>query len=381
MTQLTLQNFDSLVQNAAAQAQGASNVPLNLDPGSVIRAILQADAAQALWLQYLILLVLNVTRLASSSGTDCDTFGADFGFTRLPATYAMGNATFSRFSSTISAFVPVGAQVMTGDGTQTFNVTADSTNAYYVAGPPTGYLIPAGTASATLPIQAVNAGTQANVLANTISLIVGGIAGIDTVNNSAALTNGVNAESDAAFKARFVNFINSRSQGTPTAIAYAIQQVQQGLTWTILENQTANATYTPGTFVVTFDNGTGSPSSALIETVTAAVQSVRPIGSTAIVQGPSSVITANVALTVTVTSGSNATTITSEVQVAITSFINALGVGQTLPFYRIAQLAFDADTNITNVGSVLVNSATSDLVPTQTQVVRAGSVTVTVVVA
>jgi uncharacterized phage protein gp47/JayE len=219
-------------------------------------------------------------------------------------------------------------------------------------------------------------GAAGNVLAGTIALIVGGISGVDTVNNANATSGGVNTESDAAFRTRFVNFINSRAQGTGFAVGYAIQQVQQGLTWSIQENQVANGTYTPGTFVVTIDDGSGNPPSGLISTCATAIQAIRPVGSTLIVQGPSKV-SANVALVLTVKPTANLQLIEGEVTSALVSYINALAVGATLPYSRLAQVAYDADPNITNVSSITLNSGTSDLVPTESQVVRAGTISIT----
>ena len=385
-TQLSLQTFDTLVENLASAVQANSTTPVNLEDGSTILAILQADASQALWLQYTAFLVLATTRLATSSGINCDTFVGDFGLTRLPAVPATGNVTFSRYTATSTAFIPVyisattnvaasGTQVLTADGTQTFDVIADPTNSYYVASPIKGYSIPAGTASASLPVVANAAGTAGNVLANTITLLVGGISGIDYCTNPSPTSGGLNAESDAALKLRFVNYINSREQGTIAAVRYAIQQLQQGLTDTIQENQTANGTYTPGTFVVTVDNGSGSPPSSLITEAAQAVNAIRPIGSTAIVQAPT-VLTANVSMLLAVASGANLAYIEGEVSAALTSFINALSVGATLPYSRLAQVAYNADSNITNVSSVTLNSGTSDLVPTASQVVRAGTIAV-----
>ena len=75
--------------------------------GALCLLLWRLDASQALWLQYLALLVLNVTRLATSSGSDCDSFGADFGFARLPPVAATGTVTFSRYTNTLAAFIPV----------------------------------------------------------------------------------------------------------------------------------------------------------------------------------------------------------------------------------------------------------------------------------
>ena len=118
--QLSLQNFSTLVQNMAAAVQGAANSLLDLTVGSVLRAILEANASLALWLQWLIVQVLQVTRLATCTGADCDSFGADFGFVRLPAITAVGAVTFGRFTPNIAAFIPVSTNISTAANTQSF---------------------------------------------------------------------------------------------------------------------------------------------------------------------------------------------------------------------------------------------------------------------
>ena len=50
--QLQLQNFTTLVQNMAAGVQSSARVVLDLTTGSVLRAILEANASVALWLQW-----------------------------------------------------------------------------------------------------------------------------------------------------------------------------------------------------------------------------------------------------------------------------------------------------------------------------------------
>ena len=100
---LSLQNFSTLVEGMAASVQGAAASLLDLTVGSVLRAILEANAALALWMQWLIVQTLSATRLATSAGADCDSFGADFGFARLPATAASGVVVVSRFTPSLQA--------------------------------------------------------------------------------------------------------------------------------------------------------------------------------------------------------------------------------------------------------------------------------------
>jgi uncharacterized phage protein gp47/JayE len=295
--QLSLQNFATLVENMAASVQGAASSLLDLTIGSVLRAILEANASLALWLQWLIVEALATTRLATSSGADCDSFGADFGFFRLAAVAASGFVTMSRFSPNIAALIPIGTNVATASNTQIFVVTADTANPAYspVAG---GYSLAAGVAGVTVPVAALVAGSAGNVQAGTIAVIASAIAGIDTVTNSLALAGGLDAETDAAFRARFGNYLASLSKATDSAIGAAIAAIQQGLTYVISENIDQTGAVQMGHFVVTVDDGSGAPPASLLATVQAAVDAIRPVGSGFAVQGP--VVTpANVTMIVT----------------------------------------------------------------------------------
>jgi Uncharacterized homolog of phage Mu protein gp47 len=243
--QLSLQNFTAMVEQMAAAVQGAATQVLDLTVGSVLRAILEANASLGLWLQWLIVEVLQTTRLATSSGSDCDSFGADFGFVRLPASTAAGIVTFGRFAPVLAAFIPVGTTVMTSDGTQSFAVTADAANPAYGPAPP-GYNLAAGIGSIDLPVAALVAGAAGDVLGGTIGLLTSAIPGIDTVTNAAPTSGGLDAESDAAFKARFGNYLASLARATPGAIEAAIAGVQQGLSVEIDENVDQTGAPSPG---------------------------------------------------------------------------------------------------------------------------------------
>jgi uncharacterized phage protein gp47/JayE len=372
--QLSLQNFNSLVANAAAAVQGAASALLDLTAGSVLRAILEANASVALWLQWLIVQVLATTRLATSTGSDCDSFGADFGFLRLPATTASGQVTFSRFTPSTAAFIPVGTAVATAPNTQSFTVTADPTNPAYSAAA-NGYTLAAGVAAITVPVTASSQGRAGNVQPGAISVVSSALAGIDTVTNAAALAGGMDAESDAAFRARFGGYLASLAKATELAIGAAISGVQQGLSYVISENidQAGNAQM--GHFVVTVDDGSGDPPASLLSAVQAAVDAVRPVGTSFAVQGPI-VTLANISLSVTTLPGMSQQTVTVAVAAAIESYISGLGVGQNLNYTRLAQISYAASPAITNVSALLLNGAAVDLTPPLFGVIRAGTVTV-----
>jgi uncharacterized phage protein gp47/JayE len=372
--QLSLQTFTTLVQNMAAAVQGSARSLVDLTVGSVLRAILEASAGIGLWMQWLILQVQALTRASTSTGADLDTWVADFGLARLPAVAATGEVTLARFSTTLAALIPVGASLKSADGTVSFAVTADSTHEDWSASQ-NGYTLAAGTASITVPVQALTAGVTGNVLADTITLIASAIPSVDSVTNDNALVNGIDAEADEDLRARFQGYINSRSRATPVAVGYAVSSVQQGLSYTIQENEDATGAYTPGTFVVSFDDGSGAPPDSLLDAVTEAVQAVRPIGSVAVVQ-KADLLAANVSMTISCATTAQKNAAIPLVNAAIAAYIGALGVGETLPYSRLAMLAYAADANILNVTSTLLNAGTADLNPDDDQVVRAGTITV-----
>jgi uncharacterized phage protein gp47/JayE len=372
--QLSFQNFSSLMEGMAAAVQGAASNLVDLTAGSVLRAILEANASIALWLQWLIVEVLAATRLATSKGADCDSFGADFGFVRLPAAAASGQVTFARFTATAAALVPVGVTVATVGNTQSFVVVGDTGNAAYNEGAG-GYLILPGVAGVNAAVMANVAGIAGNVLPGMISLMNTAVPGVDTVTNADTLTGGMDAESDAAFKARFSNYLASLSRATNVSIGAAVEGVQQGLSYSITENCDQAGNLQMGHFVVTVDDGTGSPPTALLQTVQQNVDAIRPVGTSFAVQGPD-VILANVAMMLVTAAGANHAAAIAAVAGAVETYIASLPIGGTLSYTKLAQLAYEASSAVLNLSGLLLNGGMVDVVPPLFGVVRAGVVTV-----
>ena len=373
--QLSLQSFTTLVGNMAATAQGACADLVDLTVGSVTRALLEAAASVALWLQYLILQVMTMCRLATSTGSDVDSWVGDFGLTRLAGTASTGSVTLTCFAYVSqSATIPVGALVRTSDGTLSFAVTADPTNPAWSAA--TGaYLRPAGSASITVPVSCTTVGVAGNVQAGTVNLLAQSISGIDTVTNVLPFVGGTNAESDASLKARFVPYVNSRAEATLTAIGSAIEGVQQGLSYAVTENVDTAGNARAGFFVVVVDDGSGSPPATLLASVSAAVDAVRPVGTGFAVVGPT-LAGVSIDMTLVLAAGANGAAIRSAAAAAITAYVDALSVGTALAFSRLAGLAYATDPAVANVLGLTVNGGSTDVGGTPGTVVRVTSVTV-----
>ncbi len=370
--QLPLQSFTALVQQMSAAVQGAASQLIDLSVGSVLRALLEASASAALWLQWLILQVLTVTRAATSAGADLDSWMADYGLFRLPGAASSGIVSFGRYTTGIAANVPVGAQVRTSDGLQTFAVVAVPSNPAWNG---TGYALGAMAASVDVPVQALEVGSTGNIQADAIGILATAIPGIDTVNNAAPFTGGIDAEPDAALRQRFQLYINSRAQATGDAIEFAIASVQQGLRYTVLENLDATGSFLPGNFCVSVDDGTGMPSANLLAAVQTAVDAIRPIGSTYRVAGP--VMTpVSVSLVLETNNPATHQSVANAVQAAILTWIGALPMAGTLAASKIDAVTHAVDSSILSVQNLLINGAAADLTAPPDGVLIAAAVTV-----
>ena len=370
---LNTQSANTILTNAVQAVQGATLALVDFTVGSISLALMQAVMGIALWLQTLIVQVAGLTRLATSFGSDVDTWLADFGMTRAGATYAQGAETFGRYTPTLQAQIPVGTVVQSADGTQLFSVIADTTKSAWNANL-NAYVIAAGVTTCVATVQAQTSGTGGNVALDTVTVLGQSIPGVDYCTNAAAFSGGNAAASDTAAKAQFVTNIENLAEGTVQACINAVTALQVGATCTIVENYNYSGYPQPGYFYAIVDNGTGSPPSGFLTAAYNAINAVRAEGTTFGVFAPS-LIYANVSMTITVASGYTLSTVEGLVNAALTTYINNLGEATTLPYSKLGAIAWGI-SGVTNVTNVLLNSGTVDLVPTNKQEVRAGTITV-----
>ncbi|MGA7781075.1 MAG: baseplate J/gp47 family protein [Paraburkholderia sp.] len=391
---LNQQSFTTLVQQQVAAIQSAvAAIPsaiavfLSFVVGSLELARVEAVAGIATWLQSLVMQLLAVTRLATSEGSDVDSFIADFGCPpREQAVSATGQIVFARFTPTNAASIPAGvytanangiggsysggAMVLTADGTQPFQVIPDATQTYWNAAA-NAYIIPAGVTSAQATVQASNAGIQGNVAAGSITTISTAIVGVDTVNNPNSFANGVNQESDEAVMARFQLWVQSLRAAIATSVESAIEGVQQGIQYEIVENQTLAGATQYGFFYVII-----SPFTTQLQTaVYSAINAIRGLSITFAVYAASQ-LTANIVVSVTAATGYTLTNVEAAVQTAIENFIASVPLGGTLSYSQLYSAIWAVPGVAIPVTGLTINGGTSDLVATAQQTVVAGTVTV-----
>jgi hypothetical protein len=378
---LNLKSIVTLVSNQASAVQASASALIDFSVGSILRAVAEANAAVAAWLQGMILQVLAISRLATSFGTDVDSFVNDYGLYRLSSSASAGSVTFSRIQTTNSALIPVGAQVQSADGTQTFTVIIDATNSAYSASL-AGFLLPAGVASVSLLVTSANVGTATNVVAGAVNRLLTSISGVDYVNNAGAMSGGANAETDAALKIRFVLYLASLSKATASAIGFAVTSLQLGIQYTLTANVNYAGQAQLGYFYVVVDDGTGAPPAALLASAYAVIQPVVALTISFGVFAPI-VTTATVSGTIIVAPGYNATTVKAAVAVAWTNYIANLGLGVGLNYVALGAVATGIVSAGAQVGGVpgcvgvdnfLLNAGTADIAANAQYTIKPGTV-------
>lgn len=374
MADLKILDFEGLVRNQVQAIQGRSTSLVDLTVGSILRALVEAYCAVAIWLQAMILQLIAITRASTSNGSDLDSWMADFGVTRSPATIASGLVTFSRFTTTAQAVIPVGSVVQSTDGTQQYTVVADTARSNYNAAL-SGYVIPAGTQSGDVPVQSVSTGMVANASVGGINTLGQAIPGIDSVTNGADFTNALDAESDYDLRKRFIAYVLSLSKATNNAVTYAATSIKQGVTCKVVEGENLDGSANDGYFYVVVDDGTGTPTSEFIAQAYKAIDEVRPLGIQFSVFPPT-IKRVNISMSITTAIGYDHQSVISEVSSAISKYVNTLGLGSALLYTKLAQVAYEASAGVLNVQNMKINNDSLDVSADSKSIVKTATISI-----
>lgn len=371
--------FAQLVSDMVAAWSAAVGLTPALQPGDALYADMQATAGQMVFLEAQVQLVNAVARAQTSTGADLDSFMAQFGFTRLPATFNTGVVTFSKLTPAVNpVLVPAGTVVQTTGGAAQYQVVADTNQPTWNAAQ-NAYVLAPGQTSLTATVEALVAGTGPNVAAGALNQLASSLPGIDAVTNGSAINNGMNAESDTAFRARFVLYISSLSKATKQAILSAIANVQQGLFVDLLENETPGGETQLGEFTAVVDDGSGSPPAALITSVFNAVDLVRGFTIMPNVVAPT-LIAPTISIVIRIAAGAVQSVVETGVQNAISAMIATLEPGALTLFISQVEAAALSVSGCQAVksGQTKINGTAADLIMTAFQVPRTPISSITV---
>ena len=358
------------VSDSIATWSAQTNTAQTFTDGDPLLAFWQSIAVQLDFLQAQVQMVLAMARAQTSAGADLDSWMAQFNFYRLPAVYASGQELFQRLSPSSSDInVPPGVVVQTVGGAIQYQTVGDASGATWNAAAGT-YVLSAGQTSISVTVEALVAGISGNITAGQLTQFGSSVPGIDQVTNPSPITNGVEAESDIAFRARFVLYLATLAQATRAAILAAAQGVQQGVMVNLQENIQPGGRTLMGAFTAIIDDGSGNPPAALISAVYNAVYAARAFSVQPFVIPPTG-LTATISLAVRLAAGYAAVTVNAAVQNAVAAMVNALGPGATLFAYAVMTAAGSVPGVVAvSPTSVGISGGTPDLVPQAAQEVR-----------
>ena len=374
------QTFQQSVSAQVASWSASLGFQPTLQRGDSMFALMQMVAGQIMFLQAIASAIDRVARAQTSTGADLDSFYAQFRFYRLPATYATTIETFSMASPAgADILIPAGSIVQTVGGTIKFQVVADTNQPTWNA-TLNAYVMAAGQTSLTATVQALVAGSGSNVGPNTLTQIASAIS-VDYATNGAAVTNGIDAESDAAFRDRFVLYLNSLSKAIKAAIESAIRGVQQGIQYNLLENENSLGVSAPGQFTAVIDDGSGAPPASLITAVQTALEDVRGFTILANVVADT-VVVVTIDVAIRPATGYTLDGLTPSVQAAIASYVNSTPIGgiDGILVYLgdVSNAAKVTGVTAVQPGTLLINGAAADLAGTSFQAAKVSVNSITV---
>ena len=344
--QLQLQDFTTLVRNYGRQpSRAARKVVLDLTAGSVLRAILEANASVALWLQWISRPDPRRHPGRHVLGPDLDSWVADFGLARLPGQAAVTAVTFARYTPGFAATIPVGAQVKTGDAIRHVHRPGRPHEPRLhrrCNAQPTTSPRPPRPDHRPGPGHP-SPGTSGNVGTGTISLLATAMPGIDTVTNPTAAAGGMEAEPDAALRVT-ASPTSSTAAPAPPRPPSPSPSSRCSRAWPRIgrERRSIRRISAWLFFTVTLDDGSGYPPPTTLAAVAAALDAVRPVGTQFAVQPPT-VLPANITLTLSHDArGLSRTRRPTSYRRHRGLRASSLPIGAPLPLSRLAAIAYAA---------------------------------------
>lgn len=314
---------------AALQANGTRITDFHV--GAAARTFFYAEGA-ALSQQSLVLDQLQRDmHLSTAEGDALDAKGADYLVPRKAGIAATGSIQISRTTTGVAVTIPAGAtQFLTapapGQTPVSFQATQDAVFA-------------SGDTTKTVSAIALTVGAAGNIADQTKLYPLNPIGGFDTATGfkaSGAFTNGVDAESDDAYRARIPIDVQGRVNGTALALQAAALSVPGVASANVLgagDTRANGTTVAAGNVEVYYAGSAG---------LLAAVQSACALKSVenqqvTVFTATAERVVAN--LTVTAKTGTDTTSLATAVAAAVQAAVDVAGVGQPVYLSAVVQAA------------------------------------------
>lgn len=351
-----IKSFDELVQDMVSYIVAHVSEITDLNAGSLIRSFCEGTALSLE--EFYVSTYLGFRRYLDQIQENV------FDFERKSGVKATTNVVFSRTGTSGAVTIPSGTEVQTSSGLSFFTTTD-------------GVIDDGDTDSDPIEVEAEETGTSYNVLADTLTILADDIDGVESVSNANAATGGVNRETDYAYKQRFQTYIEGLGKANVAGLLEGALSLKGITSASAVELFPPVANVNVQLYV---DDGSASGvSSEKIAEVqgvidgdgTKANPGYRAGGVNVEVLAPG-VVTQNVEMTVTVSTGVDVDQLKTDINLALTTYVNNLGVGSDIIYNELVT----AVMNTFGVVDVDITTPSANVTISASQVGRLGTVTI-----
>lgn len=311
-------------------------------------AQLQALGIQADW-------VLNQSFPQTAQGVYLERHAAERGLSRIAAARALGTLRFS-VDSAASADLTVesGTVCMTAGGTR-FETTRAA-------------VLTAGSLCADAPARAVEAGTDGNVLAGTVTVFTACPPGITACTNPDAFSGGAAAEDDETLRARLLASYRRLPNGANAAFYQETAMTHDGVAAVSVVGRGRGI----GTVDVYVAAPGGTPSAELLEEIRADLAARREIAVDVQVLAPT-LQAVNVSLELTAAEGAAFSTVKAAAETAVRGFFTGKLLGCPVLSAELSSLVYAVD----GVANCHLLTPSADLAAASTVLPTLGTLSIT----
>lgn len=215
MPQVQLRRFEQIQAQHIGRVVARTGLS-DVSDTSGVKNVLAADAREQDQAYFQMTRLRDLFDLRTAAGEDLDERVQEIApgdLQRIQAQAAIGNVVFGRTGTTGTVTIASGTVVQTSTGTL-FRTTRQ------------GQITAGSSTSGDVPVIAAVPGIEGNVAAGAISGFASKPAGVDTVSNGAALTQGRDKEADSSFRQRALNYTASLARSTVAALEFVAVGLQ-----------------------------------------------------------------------------------------------------------------------------------------------------------
>jgi uncharacterized phage protein gp47/JayE len=351
-----IKNYDTILTDMVTWILAHTTKLSDLTPGSIIRSY--CEAASVCLEELYVAVYMGFRRHLSEIPETV------FEFNRNDGQKGSTGVIFTRSGSTGVLALPLGTRVSTASGL-IYRTTVAS------------QIDDGDTSSDPVNVEATDIGTVYNVPSSSITILLDSIDTVTAVNNSNAVVNGIDVESDYAFKKRFQAYIEGLGRSNIAGLVSGALSVSGITSASVQELFPPVANVNARLYI---DNGTsGGVGSAIVAEVQAVIDGdgtetnpgYRSAGVNVQVIA-ATVVTQNVTVAASLLAGVDGIQVVADINTAITNYINTLGVGADIIFNELIA----AVMSVFGVVDCSVTLPTGNVTIAASQVARVGVITV-----